>query len=77
MSKLLWSTDLEQTWNIKVYRTDDTFKGHLVMENKQTNQVVYEKQVDLSNGAMFGPETKDIIKWTQLCSVAAINQSAA
>ena len=76
MSKLLWTGELEQEWTIKVYRTDDTFKGRLLMENKQNNAVVFEKQVDLSNGAMFGPETIDIIKWTQMCSVAALGKVA-
>lgn len=64
---IVWSTELDHTWDIKVYRTEDSYKGTLVMKHKQNDQIVFTKEVSLSFGAMFGADISDVRKWQDLC----------
>lgn len=71
---IVWSTELDHTWDIKVYRTDDTYKGTLVMRHKQNNQIAFTKEVSLSYGAMFGADVSDVAQWQDMCINVSDNQ---
>lgn len=73
---IVWSTELDHTWDIKVYRTEDSYKGTLVMKHKQNNQIAFTKDVSLSFGAVFGPDVADVGEWQDLCIGVADNQQA-
>jgi len=71
---IVWKAELDHTWDIKVYRTDDSYKGTLVMKNKETNQTVLNEEVSLSFGAMFGPDVSDVAVWQGKCLQVADEQ---
>jgi len=68
---IVWSAELDYTWDIKVYRTENTYKGTLIMKHKETNQIVINEEVALSYGAMFGADVSDAAKWKHMCLEAA------
>lgn len=64
---IVWKTELDRTWDIKVYRTENFYKGTLVMKHKQNDQIVFTKEVALSYGAMFGADVADVSEWQDIC----------
>lgn len=65
---IAWKTELDHTWDIKVYRTEGTdYKGTLVMKHKENETIVLEKEVDLSFGARWGADVSDVAMWQKWC----------
>lgn len=68
MSDVVWTADLDNTYECKVVRTNED-KGVLSIrrKGKSTGTLLWETGVHLSYGAKFGPDVFDINEWEAMC----------
>jgi len=59
-AQIIWSDTLDDRWLVKVIRIDD-HAGTLVIQD--CGKVIHEESVGLSYGAIFGPDTDDVVSW--------------
>lgn len=72
MSNIIWETKLDDQYACIVYRIDAT-RGQLMVKNLNTNAVVLDQRVDLTQGDA-GVSTTDITAWYTLSKLAIENQ---
>lgn len=64
MIDILWEAKLDDTYQCKTERTSES-TGILKIE--QDGNILFEKAVTLSYGALFGPDIADVHEWEQIC----------
>ena len=64
MIDVLWEAKLDDTYQCKTERTS---KSTGILKIKQDKKVLFEKTVNLSYGALFGPDIADVREWEQIC----------
>ena len=68
----IWEAKLDEKFNCKVERLTER-TGHLSVTNDETKEVILNKDVGLSYGALFGPDVDDVAYWQDLC-VEAVDE---
>jgi hypothetical protein len=63
---LLWQAILDEKYGCSVARIDGRF-GRLVVANEETKEILLDKEVGLSYGALFGPDADDVAVWEAIC----------
>jgi hypothetical protein len=63
---LVWQAILDGKYGCSVARIDGR-KGRLVVANEETKEVLLDKEVGLSYGALFGPDADDVTQWQEIC----------
>lgn len=63
---LVWQAILDSKYGCSVVRIDGR-KGRLVVANEETKEILLDKEVSLSYGAVFGPDASDVAQWEDLC----------
>jgi hypothetical protein len=62
----IWEAKLDDKYDCRVERTSKS-EGHLSVTDTETKEVLLDKDVGLSYGAMFGPDISDVGYWQDLC----------
>lgn len=63
MKDVIWENTLDNnTWKAKVVGVAD-YTGELTVTEVASGKVVHRETVGLSYGALFGPDTSDVINW--------------
>lgn len=62
----IWEAKLDKEFDCKVERLRERV-GHLSVTNTESKEVILDKDVDLSYGALFGPDVDDVAYWQDLC----------
>lgn len=60
----VWYAKLDDKYDCRVIRTDE-YSGKLTVS--EGDELLGEKDVPLSYGAMFGPDVDDIAMWEDFC----------
>jgi len=64
--EVAWWAVLDKRFLIEVQRTEP-YKGNLVaFDSKNNNEVVYQKEVNISYDAVFGPDINDVCYWKDI-----------
>jgi hypothetical protein len=72
-SALLWQAILDEKYGCSVARIDGRV-GRLVVANEETKQILLDQEVNLSYGALFGPDVDDVALWESICVELIDNQ---
>ena len=64
MIDTIWSSKLDGRYDCAVTRTDH-YQGKLTIEDAGT--VIFEQDVGLAYGAVFGPDVDDVAAWQDIC----------
>jgi len=59
---IVWASQLDNRYNCTVERMTN-YSGRLTVFDAQDNKILLEEYVDLSYGAMFGPDVADVALW--------------
>jgi hypothetical protein len=65
MMIIVWESKLDEMFDCKVVRTSD-YTGRLTVVNTVTTDTILDKEVDLSYGALFGPDVSDVAHWQDM-----------
>jgi len=61
-AEVIWESVLDDRYDCKVTRNSD-YSGQLKVLDTRTNQSLYDEEVFLSHGALFGPDVADVADW--------------
>ena len=68
--RLVWYSRLDQKFQVEVHRIDDRSGCLIIFDHVNQMSVIYTEHVDLSYGAVFGPDVADVRYWEdKVCSV--------
>lgn len=62
----VWESMLDEIYDCKVERTGER-TGHLTVMDSQNSRLLLDEDVQLSYGAMFGPDMGDVAYWMDMC----------
>ena len=68
----VWAAVLDKRYGLEVVRNEhDTHSGTFtIFDIKKGGLVIYQEQISLSFGAIWGPDVFDIVKWEDIgCNV--------
>ena len=63
---LVWQAILDGKYGCSVARINGS-RGRLVVANEETKEILLDKEVGLSYGAVFGPDAGDVAQWEEMC----------
>lgn len=73
---LVWQAILDGKYGCSVARISGS-KGRLVVANEETKEILLDKEVALSYGAIFGPDADDVNLWQDICIEVVDKQNDA
>lgn len=62
----VWEARLNKKYHCTVTRIAER-KGQLKIVDEENQEVLLNKEVGLSYGAIFGPDIDDVMDWEQTC----------
>lgn len=62
----VWEARLDNKYHCTVTRVSER-KGQLKIVAQENQEVLLNKEVGLSYGAIFGPDMDDVMDWEQIC----------
>lgn len=62
---IIWESKLDEIYDCKVTRISEN-KGKLTIVD-QFNRPLFDREVGLLYGALFGPDIDDVLYWEELC----------
>jgi len=61
-AEVVWESVLDDRYDCKVTRNSE-YSGQLKVLDTQTKESLYDEEVFLSYGALFGPDVADVADW--------------
>lgn len=62
----VWEAHLDQKYHCTVTRSSER-TGNLKIVDEENKEILLEKEVGLSYGAIFGPDIDDVMDWERIC----------
>jgi len=62
----IWEAQLDDIFDCTVIRTGER-TGQLTVKENVNGNILLDKEVGLSYGALFGPDIDDVTLWQELC----------